>query len=210
MDVTGEFGIATIIGLLPQTGDKDAALVIVEALANPSLSYVPIYASSVVVTREATISTSMIMSQAAGNKQFVTDNTAPMPRVWTVTGYLRSLLPYIEGTLYFKPTILLQKFVLDYALTSRNTVPFKTADGEMVDVLVKTLKMTSNPQNQSSVQIDVTVQEMVYLTAEEGTLASLSDSAKASIAPVSIASIGVAVAASATVAGAVGIASFIN
>ena len=202
--VTGQFGVATIIGMLPNlTSGANGARLIIEALANPSLSFVPLYAEMVDCTREAAISTSMIMSQSEGKKQFVTDNIAPYPRVWTVSGYLKSLMPYLENTLFFKPTILLQKYVLDTAMTSRKTVPFKTVDGEIVDVLVKSLKFTTEPKNQSSVKVDVQVQELNYLTSEEGALADLKESVKKSMGLKALATIGAATVI-ATVAPAIG------
>lgn len=207
--ITGQFIGATVIGTLPSVG-SNSMNALIEALANPSLAFVPIYSESVVMKREAAVSTSMIMSQSKGDKTFITDNVAPYPRVWTIKGYLRSLLPFLEGTLFFKPTLLLQKYILDSAMLSRKAVTFKTTDGEIVDVLIKNINITVNPKNQSHVEIDVEVQELNYLTADEGSLSDLAKAASggasmatlaASISPVAVASIGAATVVAA-VAGA--------
>ena len=191
--VAGQLTAAVAIGALGGLGtENDIQRALLEALSNPSLCYVPIYSSEFQRERVAEISTSMIMSQAEGKKQFVTDNTAPHPRVWTMTGYLRSLIPYLERTLLFKPTILLQKFVLDQAMISGEPVPFKTNEGEIVDVLISRLVMIDTPQSQSSVKIMATVQEIPYLTAEDQALEDLSTASKASIPVQQIVSIGAA------------------
>lgn len=191
--VAGQLTAAVAIGTLGGLGtENDIQRALLEALSNPSLCYVPIYSSEFQRERIADISTSMIMSQAEGKKQFVTDNTAPHPRVWTMTGYLRSLIPYLERSLLFKPTILLQKFVLDQAMISGEPVPFKTNEGEVVDVLISRLVMVDTPQSQSSVKIMATVQEIPYLTAEDQTLEDLSTASRASVPVQQIITIGAA------------------
>jgi len=206
--LTGQFLGATVLGSLPSVG-TDSMNALIEALTNPSLSYIPIYAESVEMKRDAEISTSMIMSQGKSDKSFVTDNVAPYPRVWTIKGYLRSLIPYLEGTLFFKPTLLVQKFMLDKAMMSRKAVVFKTTDGEIVDVLIKNITIIVNPKNQSHVEINVEVQELNYLTADEGSLSDLALSVgAASPTSVLLASLGavpaVSIGAATVVAAAAG------
>ena len=198
--IAGQLTAAVAIGTLGGYGTgEDVTRALLEAVSNPSLCYVPIYSSEFQRERIAEISTSMIMSQAEGKKQFVTDNTAPHPRVWTMTGYLRSLIPYLERSLLFKPTILLQKFVLDQAMLSGEAVPFKTNDGEIVDVLISRLVMIDTPQSQSSVKIMATVQEIPYLTAADQSLEELSTASKSSVPVQQIATIGAATVIAATV-----------
>jgi len=182
MALTGQLTSAIAIGTLASMKEGgNITIALMEALANPTINYVPVYCDSYKVTREADISTSMIMSQSSGEKQFVSDNTAPHPRVWTMNGYLRSLIPYLENLIYFKPTILLQKMILDQAMLSRKTVPFKTKDGEIVEVLIKSLVMEDTPRAQNTVTINLTVQELPYLEAIEGSLSDLSDASKSSL-----------------------------
>lgn len=191
--IAGQLTAAVAIGAVGGLGTGgEPTRAVLEALNNPSLCFVPIYCEEFRRERAAEISTSMIMAQAEGKKQFITDNTAPKPRVWTMTGYLRSLIPYLERTLLFKPTILLQKFVLDQAMISGEAVPFKTNDGEIVDVLISNLTMVDTPKSQSSVKITATVQEIPYLTAEDKSLEELSTASRASIPYQQIATIGAA------------------
>lgn len=191
--IAGQLTAAVAIGAVGSLGTGgDSVRAILEALSNPSLCFVPIYCEEFKRERSAEISTSMIMAQAEGKKQFVTDNTAPKPRVWSMTGYLKSLIPYLERTLLFKPTIMLQKFVLDQAMLSGEAVPFKTNDGEIVDVLISNLVMVDTPKSQSSVKIMATVQEIPYLMAEDKSLEELSKASKASIPYQQIITIGAA------------------
>lgn len=198
--IAGQLTAAVALGTMGSIGTGvDIGRALIEALSNPSLCFVPIYCDEFKRERVAEISTSMIMAQAEGKKQFVTDNTAPHPRTWTMNGYLKSLIPYLESTLLFKPTILLQKFVLDAAMMSGEAIPFKTAEGEIVDVLISRLVMTDTPRSQSSVMISVTVQEIPYMTAEDASLEDLSKASKASIPLQSIATVGAAAVIATTV-----------
>ena len=199
--LTGAIAIGAL-GAMSSGGGGSRALL--EALSNPSLCFVPIYSESVRKVRTAEIATSMIMAQAEGKKQFITDNSAPKPRVWHVVGYLRSLIPYLESTLNFKPTIMLQKTVLDQAMISGFAIPFKTNDGELVDVLISSLEMEDTPQSQSSVKITVSVQEVPVLLAEDKALEDLSNSQKFSLPKQQLAMLGAAtlLGASAQIIGA--------
>lgn len=197
--IAGQLTAAVAIGAVGGLGiGGDPTRALLEALSNPSLCFVPIYCDSFAQERVSEISTSMVMAQAEGKKQFVTDNSAPHPRVWTMSGYLRSLIPYLERTLLFKPTILLQKTILDQAQISNEAIPFKTKDGEIVDVLISRLKMTDTPQSQSSVKIDVTVQEIPYMISEDMSLEELSKAGKASVPVQMIATVGAATLIGAT------------
>jgi len=210
--VAGKMAVASLVGLLPTLSSRLDAQGLVralaETLANPSLNYVPIYSTGVECTRTAIVSTSMIMAQTSGNKQFVTDNTAPQPRVWTIKGYLRSLIPYLEDRLFFKPTLMLQKYIMDYSMTNREPIPFKSPDGEVVDVLIKSLRIITSPTNMNTAEITVDVQELNYLTADIGELSDFEVSSPAlsvksllvSLAPMTILAVGVA---SATVVAAI-------
>lgn len=176
MSVLGQFGGATAIGAMGVVGSGsgfNAMTALREIMNTPALNFVPIYATSHKVTREAVVSTSMVMSQSNGNKQFVTDNVAPQPRVWTISGYLKSLVPWLETGVVVYPTIILQKYVLDRAMLSRKVIPFKTKDSEFVDVVIKSLNMTDDPKAENTCMIDVVVQEMTYLTALSGSLPDL-------------------------------------
>lgn len=173
--ILGQFAGATVIGSYSALANNGLASLqtLKEILSTPMLNYIPIYTPTLKCSREAVISTSMVMSQVTGKKSFATDNSAPGPRTWSLTGYLRSLMPQLETNMIVYPTILLQKSLLDMSMTSGDTVVFKTKDGEFVDVLIKSLTIEDEQQGENSAKITVTVQEVPYLTALFGALADV-------------------------------------
>lgn len=196
--ILGQFAGATIIGSLSALSSAGSVgmQVLREILSTPQLNYIPIYTPTLKCTREAVISTSMVMSQVTGKKSFVTDNSAPGPRTWSLTGYLRSLIPQLESNMIVYPTILLQKSVLDMSMTGGEPVVFRTKDGEFVDVLIRSLTIEDEQQGENSAKITVTVQEVPYLTALFGALADVTEPVAALSLPLQlqIATIGAAAA----------------
>lgn len=188
--VAGSATIATITGLAKQNG-KEVLNDILQVLASPSLCYIPISTDSIEDDNEADIANSMIIAQPTGVKTYLTDNVAPKPRTWTLHGYISALLPIVEDYLLIKPTLLVQKIILLTAFRSRDTVPFKTDTGEIVDVVIKKLKIKSLANAQNAYEIDVIVQEVELLTTTTviGNI-SLNDVAKASVAVTAVKNLG--------------------
>lgn len=136
---------------------------ILESLNQPSLCYVPIQSESLTMRRTADIGTTMLISQTDQRKEYVTDNTAPRPRTWSGSGYITALVPLLENYLVIKPTIQAQVAILDAASDSRQPVKFKTDTGEVVDVLIQDLQISSTPKGMNARQITYTVQEVKVL-----------------------------------------------
>jgi len=134
-----------------------------ELLTLPMLAGVPIWPDKFTTERSAEISTQLVISQSVGGKEFVTDNVAPMPRVWNFSGYIKGI-PFIELTNWFMPSLLAQKTVIDMAYKSRVAIPFRTTDGEVVAVLIKRLRFVEEPDNMNTVRIEADVQEFNVMT----------------------------------------------
>lgn len=132
-------------------------------LTLPYLAFVPIHPESFNTRRTSEVSTQLIISQVLGGKEFITDNSAPGPRIWTLKGYI-SGIPFIELSNWFMPSLLIQKLIIDNAHTSRKAVPFRTTDGELVSVLIKECNFIEEPDNMNTLHIEVTLQELNYLT----------------------------------------------
>ena len=133
------------------------------ALNQPSLCYVPIQSESLSMRRAVDIGTTMLIGQVDQKKDYVTDNSAPRPRTWSVSGYITSLIPLFENYLVVKPSLQVQMAILDAAADSRQPVKFKTDTGEVVDVLVQDLQITSINKGNNVKQISFTVQEVKML-----------------------------------------------
>lgn len=136
---------------------------ILESLNQPSLCYIPIQSESLTMRRTADIGTTMLIAQTDQKKEYVTDNSAPRPRTWNGSGYITALAPMLENYLVVKPTLQAQIAILDAAADSRQPVKFKTDTGEVVDVLVQDLQISSTPKGMNARQVTYTVQEVKVL-----------------------------------------------
>lgn len=155
---TGGKILAALTGI-----DSSQLGAILESLSQPSLCYVPIQSDSLTMRRTADIGTTMLISQTDQRKEYVTDNTAPRPRVWSGSGYITALVPLYENYLVVKPTLQAQVAVLEAAADSRQPVKFKTDMGEVVDVLIQDLQISSTPKGMNVRQVTYTVQEVKVL-----------------------------------------------
>lgn len=155
---TGGKVMAALIGL-----DASQLGSLLESLNQPSLCYIPIQSKSLTMHRTADIGTTMLISQTDQTKEYITDNAAPRPRTWTGQGYITALVPLLENYLVVKPTLQAQQAILEAAADSRQPVKFKTDTGEVVDVLIQDLQISSIVEGMNARQISYTVQEVKIL-----------------------------------------------
>ena len=195
--VAGQAVIASITGIAKGSG-SEAFNDILQTLSSPTLCYVPISCNSLEENNEADVANTMIIAQNTGLKSYMTDNVAPKPRTWDIHGYITALVPIIEDYLLVKPTLLTQRLLLNNAFKSRDTVPFKTDTGEILDVVIVRLKMKSMANAQNAYEITATVQEVDVLdTSTTATALNLSGVAKSSVALSTVKSLGACAAGSA-------------
>lgn len=162
-NVSGIIGSKTLATLVGVNNDQ-LKEILDTANTQPSLCYVPIQAESISKRRQVDVSNTMLISQVTQAKNFVTDNSAPHPRIWEIRGYLKALSPTVENGLLIKPTLVVQEAILDAAAESRQRVKLKTDTGEVVDVLIKDLQTGSTPKGENVRTISVVVQEASVLT----------------------------------------------
>ena len=134
--ITGPKTVASLIGL---NGDQLQG--ILDSLNQPTLCYVPIQTEQLSMRRTVDVGTTMLIAQTNQKKEYITDNAAPRPRTWTISGYISSLAPAAENGLMIKPTVQTQQAILDAAADSRQPVKFKTDTGEVVDVMIQDLQI---------------------------------------------------------------------
>jgi hypothetical protein len=94
----------------------------------------------------------------------------------SVSGYLTSLAPTIESYMIIKPTLLLQRKILELAIYSRDKVKIKLNTGEIIDVYIQQLSIEDNAKAMNASIINVTVSEAVTLNT--CVLSSLADLTK--------------------------------
>lgn len=195
--VAGQAVIASITGIAKGSG-SEAFNDILQTLSSPTLCYVPISCDSLEENNEADVANTMIIAQNTGLKRYMTDNVAPKPRTWDIHGYITALVPIVEDYLLVKPTLLTQRLLLNNAFKSRDTVPFKTDTGEILDVVIVRLKMKSLANAQNAYEVTATVQEVDVLdTSTTATALNLSGVAKSSVALSTVKSLGACAAGSA-------------
>ena len=195
--VAGQAVIASITGIAKGSG-SEAFNDILQTLSSPTLCYVPISCDSLEENNEADVANTMIIAQNTGLKSYMTDNVAPKPRTWDIHGYITALVPIVEDYLLVKPTLLTQRLLLNNAFKSRDTGPFKTDTGEILDGVIVRLKMKSLANAQNAYEITATVQEVDVLdTSTTATALNLSGVAKSSVALSTVKSLGACAAGSA-------------
>lgn len=158
--ITGGYGktIATFTGYDPMS-----IVNAIESLAQPMLCYIPIKSEILTMRHVNEIGSTMLISQTTQQKDYVTDNVAPRPRTWSGKGYIDSLAPIAELGFMIKPTLLLQQAILEAAADSRQPVKFKTDTGEVFDVVIQDLQISSLEKGSGVKMITYVVQEVKIL-----------------------------------------------
>lgn len=144
-----------------------ALAIVKQYFQRPVLAGVTIEAESYDDTLTAEASTSLVMALNQG-KAFVSDNIAPKPRTWQITGYLAPLVQeYSCLSPAIQPTLRQQENKLKAAFYSRTLVPFITKNHEeslMVEILSCSFKPRAEIMNR--IPISLTLQEISMLQVE--------------------------------------------
>ena len=133
---------------------------IYSSLADPNIEGIPISASSEAVVRETDVSIKPILVPASSNRQYISDNAVPRPRIWSVKGYLTSQWSSDIGFV-LKPSLLYQCNLLDAYARSRRPVWYKTSDCEFVKVIITALSIETQPQSSTTKAISVQLSEFI-------------------------------------------------
>lgn len=140
-------------------------------LTQPMVGSVPIEAERVSLAQDVDISNTMILSQTEDRNEYLVDNVAPHPRVWSIEGYITSTAPGIESLMLIKPTLLLQRKLLEGYAKNRAPVSFKTEYGEIVkNTLIQKLNITTEARAMNTYKVDIVLQELCVLASETGTV----------------------------------------
>jgi hypothetical protein len=113
------------------------------------------------------ISSQMIVTPG-GSKVWETDNIAPMPRIWSITGYV--MAEFYELSALFGFTILAKKKKLLALRDKREALLFKTVDNEVVRVGISDITFTPSADAANCLPIELELREMPILTATESSL----------------------------------------
>jgi hypothetical protein len=132
-------------------------------LQYPSIAGVTIEAESYKESLSADVSTNLVMALPEG-KDFTTDNIAPRPRTWQITGYIAPISEPSCLSPLIQPSLRIQKAKIEKAFFSRALVPFVTQDHEetlMVTIPSCTFDRRGDVMNR--IPISLTIQEIKKL-----------------------------------------------
>jgi hypothetical protein len=161
------------------TGSVSALNLIKNYLDNPSISPqtpgstlpLPIALKTVAFQCEkyrelmpSDISQQLIIDSSAGKKLYVTDNIAPRPRTWEVSGYIAAAPWELIASPVLQLTQAKKAARLREMRNSREMLVWRTKNGsELVFVGIKELDIDSRPEVQNRIPITMTVQEIPIL-----------------------------------------------
>lgn len=147
-----------------------------------SIAGIPIFSETVNCNRNVDVSAIMLADATTGNKEFVTDNTAPQPRVWSITGYIKNLIPVLESIIVIKPTLMLQRFLLDKYAKGRNTVQFRDEIGGVYDVVIRSFDYTYDSKGTNAYAVRLVLQEAVTIRNVNARYIDLTDATSEAVA----------------------------
>jgi hypothetical protein len=134
-----------------------------KVLSPPNIEGVTVYSSTQKCTRDIEVSETMLIGSkgSSGGKEYVTDNAAPHPREWQISGYIMSLRGFPDEGLIVKPSLVFQLYFLDRLASVRAPVWFKPHYNLFVHVLITNFSYEFEPHVMNGVKVDLTLREFV-------------------------------------------------
>lgn len=136
-------------------------------LQQPNIEGITIHASSTSVNRDVEVASSPVIQQSISTRAFVTDSATPMPRTFSVQGYLTPMMPGIDAAHTIKPSIMAQAKYLDSCAMSRCPVWYKDDYNRFFLVIITNFKETHDPNVTNALQVSIDMQEYIPFIAKE-------------------------------------------
>lgn len=175
------------------SGTSAAIAIIQQYIVNPTINGIPIECETYSEANESEISEQLIVSVGKG-KQFVTDNIAPKPRTWTMSGWIApTFLELSALSPVLQPILLLKIRQLRKYFNSRSPVLFTTKNREeFLQVGIKSMVFSSDPSIANRQPISLVIKEMPIInqTLLTGTDASPAALDNVASAPVEMGAVG--------------------
>ena len=159
------FRSTVVIGGKPAVGVSGSGVVanlINSAIGNALVGGVTIYAQTYKETADSDVSTQLMMAKE-NTKQWVSDNIAPRPRTWQISGYITTISG-IEPVGIFSYTLLTKKRQLLEMRNSREVLNMKTMDNEIVNVAIVELSFDHEGQTMNGIPVTLKLQEMLVVS----------------------------------------------
>ena len=162
--VIKSFRSTVVIGGKPAVGVAGTGVIaslINSAVGNALVGGVTIYAQTYKETADSDVSTQLMMAKE-NTKQWVSDNIAPRPRTWQISGYITTISG-IEPVGIFSYTLLTKKRQLLEMRNSREVLSMKTMDNKIVDVAIVELSFDHEGQTMNGIPVTIKLQEMLVV-----------------------------------------------
>lgn len=170
------------IGLPVSNSDSNASIVVSKLAKWGILRGIPIGANKCVCKGGVQLGSQIVLRSNAKGNDMVTDNATPMPRQWTLEGYLmtklltpgvQQLSPILNATVnkMVLPTMI--KFVkeyFEYLRKSRAPFYFSTLDSDVVPVLMEDYEFEDVSEVTNTTRVKLSLKEFIVLEiGSEGT-----------------------------------------
>lgn len=145
-----------------------------DELKNPNIEGIPIHADSEQELTDVKVSETLLIDQDSANKQYAVDNAVPQLRRWNVKGYLMSNGQNgntIEQMSVIKPSLLMQRQLLQMYADSRKAVIFKTHDNRFYKVLISHFESAYTTQGLNALAVNISLVEFRTLVVEDANIA---------------------------------------
>ena len=111
----------------------------------------------------AEVSESLVI--ATDKKKYVSDNVAPGPRSWHLSGYIKGI-PRLEPSNYFQPFVQLQTDILWNWFNSGAVLTFKDGNAQIYEhVVIKDLQTAQQKDSANATPFTITIKEINVMKA---------------------------------------------
>lgn len=146
---------------------------ITDELKDPNLEGIPIQAESEQVSQEIEVNKQVVIVQSASNKDLFVDNAVPQLKTWNIRGYLTSTPANIDAFLIIKPSLIVQKKLLEHYANSRMPIWYKTHDCSFHKVLITHYDFAYDTRALNAVLVNIALTEYKVMEVETTSLAAI-------------------------------------
>ena len=138
-----------------------------KALQTPNIEGISIYAARTTVGREVEVSSTPVIQQSISARKYVSDSATPMPRTFSISGYIQSMQPGLDYGTTIRPSIVAQAKYLDSCAASRCPVWYKDDYNRFFLVLITRFNEEHDPSVTNVLKVDIEMTEYVPYVAEQ-------------------------------------------
>lgn len=143
-----------------------ATNILLDELKNPNVGGIPIHADSEMESHDSDVGQHLLIRQSRQTKEYVADNVVPKPISWTIKGYIMAARNNLDAALIIKPSLLMQRRMLQYYKDTRMPVVFKTHDNRFYTVLISHFDTSYTAQALNALAVNLTLTEFNAMTVD--------------------------------------------